>query len=62
VSGYQLGGVRISIRGCQFTAGLVKSVSKNLSFSEFIRGFPPRRNKIKSSEVHKYILGGYFIY
>jgi hypothetical protein len=43
-------------------ASFVKSVSKNLSFSDFIRGFPLRRNKIKSLKVNRYILGGYFIY
>ena len=39
---------------CKITlASFVKSISKNRSLGNFIRGIPPRPNKIKSSEVHR---------
>jgi hypothetical protein len=34
-------------------ASFVKIINKNLSFGNFIRGFPPPHNKIKFLKVHR---------
>ena len=41
-------------------ASFVKIINKNLSFGNFIKGFPPQRNKIRSFKIRQIFFRGLF--